>query len=71
MTTTPRLSKAQRQAMRLGWRASQHGQDLDAAEGRYIGRHGSTLHDEWLDGWMDVSIGREFGQTYTIRTGGR
>lgn len=57
--------------MRLGWRASQHGQDLDAAEGRYIGRHGSALHDEWLDGWMDVSIGRAFGQTYTIRTGGR
>jgi hypothetical protein len=42
-----------------GWAAAARTSDLDAAETRYLRRHGHEQRAAWEDGWMDYATSRE------------
>lgn len=50
-----------RTAYLAGWNASRRTTtaDLDAAEARFMAKHGSTMHDEFVKGWTDYAADHE------------
>ena len=62
-TFTTRKAPAidQRTAYLAGWNASKRTTtcDLEAAEGRFCGKYGTTMHDEFVRGWTDHAADNE------------
>lgn len=50
------------QAYRKGWDASKRTQDadMDAAESRFLARHGHTHRDAWCKGWIDHAADMDY-----------
>lgn len=52
-------------AYRKGYTASQRTTtgDLEAAEGRFVARHKSAFHADFVDGWTDHAAGNGYNPT--------